>query len=153
MVDTHGSVGFGYLYTAKAPEAAVVVLHNEVLPYYREREITVSAILPDNGREFCGTETHPYELLLALAEIDHRKTKVKQPWTDGFVERFHRTVLDEFFRQAFRTTLYESVEVLQVDLDRWLDEYNTERPHLGYRNQGRRPIDTVDKYLANRSAA
>ena len=152
VVDTFGSVAFGFLHTTKTPEAAVAVLVNDVLPFYEERAIPLSAILTDNGREFCGTETHPYELLLALAEIDHRKTKVKHPWTNGFVERFHRTILDEFFRQAFRTTLYESVEVLQVDLDRWMFEYNTERPHLGYRNHGRRPIDTVDNYCANRPA-
>jgi hypothetical protein len=29
------------------------------------------------------------------------------------------------------------------DLDAWLVHYNTERPHLGYRNQGRRPWETV----------
>lgn len=40
------------------------------------------------------------------------------PKTNGFVERFYRTVLDEFFRIAFRTTLYECVEQLQADLDR-----------------------------------
>jgi Integrase core domain len=64
------------------------------------------------------------------------------------VERFHRTVLDEFFRQVFRETFYESVAALQVDLDKWLVHYNTERPHQGYRNMGRRPIDTVNQYLA-----
>jgi len=63
-----------------------------------------------------------------------------QPQTNGFVERFNRTVLDEFFRTAFRTTLYESVEALQADLDAWLRSYNTERPHHGYRNLGRRPM-------------
>ncbi len=43
-----------------------------------------------------------------------------------------------------RETLYESVEALQADLDQWLLHYNTERPHQGYRNMGKRPIDTVD---------
>jgi len=52
------------------------------------------------------------------------------------VERFNRTALDEFFREAFRKKLYESVETLQQDLDEWLDYYNQERPHQGYRNMG-----------------
>ena len=67
-----------------------------------------------------------------------------RPRTNGFVERFNRTVLDEFFRTAFRKKLYESVEALQNDLDKWLHHYNYERPHRGYRNMGRRPIETVE---------
>ena len=104
-------------------------------------------MLTDNGREFCGTDSHPYEVYLALNDIEHRRTRVRRPQTNGFVERFHRTVLDEFFRSAFRTTFYETVEALQQDLDTWLRHYNTERPHRGYRNLGKRPIDTVNAYL------
>jgi transposase InsO family protein len=147
VVDTYSSHAFGFLHTTKRPEAAVAVLHNEVLPFYGEKEIEVSAILTDNGREFCGTDTHPFEMYLLLNDIEHRRTKVRSPRTNGFVERFNGTVLDEFFREAFRATLYESVEQLQEDLDKWLHHYNTERPHQGYRNMGRRPIDTINLYL------
>lgn len=151
VVDTYGSLAFGFLHTTKQPEAAVAVLHNDVLPFYAEREIPLSALLTDNGREYCGTESHPYELYLALSDIEHRTTRVRRPQTNGFVERFQRTVLDEFFRKAFRTTLYESVEALQTDLDAWFVFYNTDRPHQGYRNRDLRPIDTVNAYLARRS--
>jgi hypothetical protein len=72
---------------------------------------------------------------------------VRRPQTNGFVERFNRTVLDEFFRVAFRQKLYESVESLQMDLDKWLQEYNYERSHPGYRNQGRCPWQTIDMFL------
>jgi transposase InsO family protein len=143
VVDTYGSYAFGFLHTSKLPAAAVAVLHNDVLPFYTERGLTVGAILTDNGREFCGTETHPYELYLALNDLEHRRTKVKHPYTNGFVERFHLTIKEEFFGVTLRQTLYESVEALQAALDQWLITYNTERPHLGYRNQGRRPLDTV----------
>lgn len=148
VVDTYGSYAFGFLHTTKQPEAALAVVHNDVLPFYREKGLPVDAILTDNGREFCGKDTHPYELYLELNDIEHRKTQVRRPQTNGFVERFNRTVLDEFFRIAFRTKLYESVEVLQVDLDAWLVHYNTERPHQGYRNQGRRPIETIMLFSA-----
>jgi len=87
---------------------------------------------------------------LQLNDIEHRLTRVRRPHTNGFVERFNRTVLDEFFRTAFRTTLYESVEALQADLDAWLLSYNTEQPHHGYRNLGRRSIDTINYYIENR---
>ncbi len=147
VVDTYGSYAFGFLHAGKLPEAAVAVLHNDVLPFYADRGLAVGAILTDNGREYCGTEAHPYELYLALNEIEHRRTKVKHPWTNGFAERFHRTVLDEFFRVSFRTTFYEAVEALQADFDAWLAHDNAERPHLGYRNHGRRPLDTITDYL------
>lgn len=147
VVDTYGSFAFGFLHTSKQPEAAVAVLHNEALPFYQEQGLTVAALLTDNGREFCGTDTHPFELYLQLNDIEHRTTRVRRPQTNGFVERFNRTVLDEFFRIAFRTTMYESIESLQTDLNTWLHYYNHERTHQGYRNCGKRPIDTVNNYL------
>jgi len=149
VIDTYGSFAFGFLHTTKQPEAAVAVVHNEVLPFYEEHGIPVKAILTDNGREYCGTQAHPYELYLELNDIEHRRTKVRSPQTNGFVERFNRTVLDEFYRIVFRQKLYEEVETLQKDLDKWLHEYNYERPHLGYRNQGRRPWETIELYLQN----
>lgn len=154
VVDTFSSYAFGFLHTTKRAEAAVAVLHNDVFPFYEQRDIPLDAVLTDNGREFCGTERHPYEIYLALNDVEHRRTRVRRPQTNGFVERFQRTALDEFFRIAFRTKFYESVETLQADLDVWLNHYNTERPHQGYRNMGRRPIDTINQYLetVNREA-
>jgi len=148
VVDTYGSYAFGFLHVSKQPEAAVAVLHNDVLPFYRTLDLPVGAILTDNGREFCGTERHPFELYLDLNGIEHRRTRVRSPKTNGFVERFNGTVLDEFFRVKMRETFYETVEALQADLDAWLVHYNTERPHLGYRNMGRRPIETVMSFVS-----
>lgn len=147
VVDTYGSYAFGFLHTSKRPEAAVCVLHNDVLPFYQDRDLKIGAVLTDNGREFCGKDTHPFEMYLELNDIEHRRTRVRHPQTNGFVERFNKTVLDEFFRVAFRTTFYETLEKLQEDLDAWLVHYNTERPHQGYRNMGRRPMDTINLFL------
>jgi transposase InsO family protein len=133
--------------SSKRPEAAVAVLHNDVLPFYQAHDLPVEAVLTDNGREFCGTDAHPYELYLDLNDLEHRRTQVRKPQTNGFVERFHRTVKEEFFEVAFRQKFYESVDTLQADLDAWLTHYNMQRPHQGYRNRGRRPIETVDLYL------
>jgi transposase InsO family protein len=146
VVDTYGSYAFGKLYTSKLPETAVDVLYDRVLPFYESHDLTVEHILTDNGREYCGRAMiHPYQIFLELYDIKHRRTKVATPRTNGFVERFNRTVLDEFFRETFRKKLYTSVEELQADLDEWLKDYNTERPHRGYRNMGRRPIETIEK--------
>ena len=147
VVDTYSSYAFGFLHTSRKPEAAVAVLHNDVLPFYADHGLPVSSVLTDNGREFCGTSLHPYELYLALNDIEHRKTKVRRPQSNGFVERFNGTVQAEFFDLTFRTKLYTAIEQLQVDLDQWLVHYNTERPHQGYHNMGRRPFDTIQESL------
>jgi len=150
VVDTYDSFAFAFLHTGKLPECSVAVLHNEVLPFYEDNKLKVEAVLTDNGREFRGREDrHPYELYLALNEIEHRKTKVRHPYTNGFVERFNRTLSDEFLSQAFLEKFYEGVEPLQEDLDKWLHHYNYERPHRGYRNLGKRPADSLNDYLKN----
>lgn len=148
VADTYSSYDFGFLPPSQQPEAAVSVLHNDVLPLYAERNLTAQAILTDNGREFCGTTNHAYELYLALDDIEHRRTRVRSPQTNGFVERFHRTVLNEFFVTTLHTTFYDMAEALQPDLDRWLVYYNTERPHQGHRNMGRRSIDTINLFVS-----
>lgn len=145
VVDTYGSYAFGKLYTSKKQETAADILYDKVLPFYREKGISVEHILTDNGTEYKGRPMiHLYEIFLEFNDIKHRHTKVGTPKTNGFVERFNRTVLDEFFRTAFRKKMYDSVASLQEDLDKWLHQYNYDRPHQGYRNQGRRPIETFD---------
>jgi transposase InsO family protein len=57
VVDTFGSYAFGVLHVSKQPEAAVAVLHNDVLPFYRDLDLPIGAVLTDNGREFCGTDS------------------------------------------------------------------------------------------------
>ena len=87
---------------------------------------------------------HLCEIFLELNDIEHRTTKVATPRTNGFVMRFKCTILDGFLRTELGKKLYESVHVLQADLKKWLEYYNNERPHRGYRNQGRRPIETFE---------
>jgi transposase InsO family protein len=92
-------------------------MNNDVLPFCDEQGIRVKTVLSDNGREFCGRpDQHPYELFLQLEEIEHRTTKVRRPQSNGFIERFHRTLLDEHLRVAGRTKWYETVEEMQKDM-------------------------------------
>ena len=87
-----------------------------VLPFFEEHEAREQTILSDNGREFCGRpDHHPYELFLQLEGIEHRTTQVRRPQSNGFIERLHRTLLDEHFRIKGRTTWYETVEQMQTD--------------------------------------
>jgi len=126
------------------PATACDLLYDRVLPFYEALGVAVGAVLTDNGREYCGRhEQHPYELLLTLENIDHRTTQVRSPRTNGFVERMNRTLLDECFRVAGRTTWYTTPEEIQRDLDRFVEYYNLQRSHQGYRLHGR----TVSRFM------
>ncbi len=65
------------------------------------------------------------------------------PQTNGICERFHRTILQEFYQVAFRKKLYDELDTLQSDLDEWLAHYNNERPHQGKMCCGRTPMETL----------
>ena len=49
--------------------------------------------------------------------MDHSRTRTKRPQTNGICERFHKTMLDEFYRVAFRKKIYATIDELQADLD------------------------------------
>jgi transposase InsO family protein len=102
-------------------------------------------VLTDRGTEFCGRhDEHAYQLFLAINDIDHTKTKVKSPQTNGICERFHKTILQEFYQVAFRKKLYSDLDGLQKDLDAWLLKYNEERTHQGKMCCGRTPMATFN---------
>ena len=61
---------------------------------------------------------------------------------NGICERFHKTVLDEFYRIAFRKRIYTTIEQLQVNLDAWIAEYNQARHHQGHWCYGKTPMPT-----------
>jgi transposase InsO family protein len=148
VVDVFCSLAFAKVYTSKMPVTACDLVYERVLPFYDALGIPIGAVLTDNGREFCGrSETHPFELLLAMEGIDHRTTRVRSPRTNGFVERMNRTLLDECFRVKGRTTWYIEVQEIQHDLDRFLTYYNTERTHQGYRLKGRTPAQALCEAL------
>jgi len=54
----------------------------------------------------CGcTVGHPFKLYLAIQQIQYRRTDIGSPETNGFCERLHRAVKEEFYAVAFRRTL------------------------------------------------
>jgi transposase InsO family protein len=100
-------------------------------------------MLTDRGTEFCGRhDEHAYELFLALNDIDHTRTKVKHPQTNGICERFHKTILQEFYQVTFRKKVYRTLEELQEELDSWILRYNEQRTHQGKMCRGRTPLET-----------
>ncbi|MBS0057470.1 IS481 family transposase [Yersinia sp. Marseille-Q3913] len=144
FVDTFSKVAHCKLYTSKTPITAADVLNDRVLPFYEAQGLPMLRILTDRGTEFCGrVDQHDYQLYLAINDIDHTKTKAMLPQTNGISERFHKTILQEFYQVTFRKKLYGDIDSLQADLDNWLRYYNNERTHQGKMCSGRTPMATL----------
>lgn len=143
-VDTYSKVAHCKLYTTKTPITAADLLNDKVLPFYEANGLSVLRILTDRGTEYCGkVEQHDYQLYLAINDIDHTRTKAMSPQTNGICERFHRSILQEFYQVTFRKKLYGDLSELQKDLDEWLVYYNNDRTHQGKMCNGRTPMDTL----------
>ncbi len=122
-----------------------------MLPFFESEDVRLLRILTDRGSEYCGNrEHHEYQLYLSIEDVDHTRTKVKSPQTNGICERFHKTILNEFYQIAFRKKVYQTLEELQTDVDGWMQHYNTERPHSGRYCYGKTPMETFaeSKHLA-----
>ena len=144
FVDTYSKVAFAKLYTTKTPITAADALNDKVLPFFKTQELPMLRILTDRGTEYCGrVEQHDYQLYLAINDIDHTKTKAMSPQTNGICERFHKTILQEFYQPTFRKKLYASLDELQKDLDEWMEYYNNHRTHQGKICCGRTPMETL----------
>ncbi|KHT38000.1 IS481 family transposase, partial [Pectobacterium brasiliense] len=99
FVDTYSKVAHCKLYVSKTPITAADLLNDRVLPFYESQGLPMLRILTDRGTEYCGrVEHHDYQLYLALSDIDHTKTKAMSPQTNGICERFHKTILQEFYQ-------------------------------------------------------
>jgi len=144
FVDTYSKIAFAKLYKTKTPITAADTLNDKVLPYFEQHELPMLRILTDRGTEYCGrVDQHDYQLYLAINDIDHTKTKAMSPQTNGICERFHKTILNEFYQITFRKKIYSTMEELQKDLDEWIEYYNNERTHQGKKCCGRTPLETL----------
>lgn len=143
-VDTYSKVAFAKLYTSKTPITSADLLNDKVLPFFTQQQLPMLRILTDRGTEYCGRmDQHDYQLYLAINDINHTKTKAQSPQTNGICERFHKTILQEFYQVTFRKKLYATLEELQKDLDEWIKYYNNERTHQGKVCCGRTPLETL----------
>lgn len=151
LIDSYSKIGFAKLYDRKTSITAADLLNNRVMPFFDEHGVALLRILTDRGTEYSGNpERHEYELYLAVENIDHSRTKTKSPQTNGIVERFHKTILNEFYRVAFRKKVHRSIDELQADLDLWIEEYNDVRTHQGRWYYGKTPMQTFRDSIAGR---
>ena len=143
FIDTYSRVAFAKLYTSKHAITSADILNDRVIPFFEEHQIPLLRVLTDRGTEYNGKrENHEYELYLTLESIEHSRTQVRHPQSNGICERLHRTMQEEFYAIAFRKKLYDNLELLQQDLDEWLSFYNNERPHSGRYCFGKTPMQT-----------
>src|SRR5690242_16660616 len=157
FIDTYSKVTFAKRYEETSALTAADLLNDRVLPFFESHGVPLLRTLTDRGSEFGGDPgRHPDELYLQLEDITPTRTKTKPPQTNGICERVQKTILQEFYQRAFRTTVYHTVEALQADLDQYLEHYNGERPHQGRWCYGKTPMETFlssvqlahEKYLA-----
>ena len=143
FIDTYSRVAFAKLYQSKHAITSADLLNDRVLPFFDEQQIPLLRILTDRGTAYNGRpEHHEYQLYLQIEGIDHSKTKVRHPQSNGICERLHRTMQEEFYAIAFRKKLYDNLEDLQQDLDQWVTFYNQQRPHSGRYCFGKTPMET-----------
>lgn len=142
-IDTYSQVGFAKLYTEKTAITSADVLNTKVLPFFDEKGVRLLRTLTDRGTEYCGSvENHPYQLFLYLSDIEHSKTKARHPQTNGITEKLNQTILEEFWKVAFRKKLYKTIEEIQLDLDAFMDNYNFKRTNQGKNCKGKTPMET-----------
>jgi transposase InsO family protein len=94
--------------------------------YFTELGIKVRKVLTDNGSCY---RSHAFKE--ALGDIEHRRTRPYRPQTNGKVERFHRTLADEWAYARLYTSDAERCE----EFPRWLHTYNHHRGHTALGGQ------------------
>ena len=88
-------------------------------------------VLTDNGKVFTDRFGRRAEVLFDRIcrenGIAHRLTAPHSPTTTGKIERFHRTLRVEFLAGR----MFGDLVSAQAELDAWVADYNTNRPHQG----------------------
>ena len=152
-VDAYAGFGFAKVYTDKTAISAIDFLETKVLPVYGEFHIPLNRILTDNGKEYTThwvNGKHEYEKYLETQGIRHTRIKPRTPQSNGMVERFNRTLLEEFYQITMMKKVYSCLPELQDDLDQFITYFNFKRTNQGYRLKGKIPyqkfLDSKRKY-------
>ena len=157
----HGSMskrGRGYLFIHSAVDAHSRLAYSEILSnenieecvpflarahaWFAEHGIAIDAVLTDSGP---GYKSHAWAQLCDELGIQHRRIRPYRPQTNGKVERFNRTLLDEW---AY-VRPYRSEAERCRRFDRWLHDYNHHRGHTAL--GGRSPIEVINNLVGHYS--
>ena len=133
--DAATSHGTAWLLPDFTAVAAAHFVRQVRVPQYRRAGWAVQRVLTDGGSEFKGA----FDETCRALGIRHTRTKPRHAWTNGFVERLQGTILQEHWRVQFRRRYFTTRAALQHSLDGFLQFYNHDRPHQGYRLRGQVP--------------
>lgn len=112
----------------------------------RKHGICLDGVLTDNGPEFVG---RPFQDHAAKLGLVHHRIPPRSPNHNAVCERFHGTVLHEFYRPHFHRGRVDDVALLNRSLQAWLVDYNHHRPNHGDYMAGRTPLQ-IKKELRKR---
>lgn len=112
----------------------------------RKHGIKLEGVLTDNGPEFIGKA---FQTRAAELGLIHHRIPPRSPNHNSVCERFHGTVLHEFYRPHFHRGRVDDITLLDRSLQTWLCDYNQHRPNHGTYMAGRTPLK-VKKQLRHR---
>ena len=142
-VDTHTRWAVVGLIAGDHTAAAAAVFLDLVTERLAAIGITTRGILTDRGPEFSGTAFTTHAAALG---IRHTKTPPRSPNHNAECERFHGTVLQEFFRVAFHREFFTSIDTLDARLQSWIEHYTTRRRNRSDYMRGRSPLQVLTEY-------
>lgn len=102
---------------------------------------TIEQAYSDNGLEYRGNQEHAFARLCKENSIEQRFTKVRHPYTNGKAERVIRTIMDMWHHK----TKFKSRQHRKTELIRFINFYNTVKPHKGI--DGRTPLEKLIEYF------
>ena len=112
----------------------------------RRHGITLTGVLSDNGPEFTGKA---FKTRIGELGLTHHRIPPRSPNHNAVCERFHGTVLGEFYRPHFHRGRVDDIRLLDRSLQTWVLDYNHHRPNHGDYMAGRTPLQ-VKKQLRRR---
>jgi transposase InsO family protein len=127
VIDAHSRVAYVEVWPDETAQTCAAVFERAV-QWFADHGVTVEAVLSDNGP---GYISHRWRDLCSRLEIEHRRIRPYTPRTNGKVERFNRTLLDEW---AYARP-YRSNGQRLAALTRWLHNYNHHRCHTALNGQ------------------
>jgi transposase InsO family protein len=126
-VDDHSRLAYSEIHTDEKKETAVG-FWTRAHAFFAQAGITVERVLTDNGSCY---KSHLWRNCLAELGISHKRTRPYRPQTNGKVERFNRTLLDEWaYARPYRSEA-ERCEAYPA----WLHTYNHHRKHTALKGQ------------------
>ncbi|MGW3499115.1 IS481 family transposase, partial [Streptomyces sp. NPDC001020] len=126
-VDDHSRLAYSEIHADEKKETATG-FWQRAHAFFTECGITVERVLTDNGSCY---RSHDWRQALAAAGIAHKRTRPYRPQTNGKVERFNRTLLDEW---AYARP-YRSEQERRDAFPEWLHTYNHHRGHTALKGQ------------------